>query len=114
MALTALWVGGSVARPASVGPGHLELITGSGGGTIPCSDINGLPDGSGITFRGVGNTANAFSFPIPTPVILNDKRAKVYKVFVLYKADPYVEFADFSVFDGTNKIVGPESVQLTG
>jgi hypothetical protein len=109
MALTAVWVGGCVARPMRVGPGSLEKVSG-----IDWTDINGDPLGSHITFRGVGGTTNWFHFPIPTPVILNDKRANLKKVFVFYRADTNVEFEKFFLCDGPIGIAPLQSVSLVG
>jgi hypothetical protein len=110
MALTAVWVGGSVARPGQYGPGYLELVYGH-----PWSDITGYydPFTTAIMFRGNGSTNNWFSIPISTPVILNDKRAKLKRVFVLWQADKNVEFYKVSLFDGPSKI-WEQSVSLLG
>jgi hypothetical protein len=46
-----------------------------------CGYIN---RGDGATFYGEFNTSNWFHFTIPTPVIIDNKRLKVAKIFLLY------------------------------
>jgi hypothetical protein len=113
VALTAVWVGGSVARPGEVGPQKFELVK-SGSSDIPWSDINGDPINGGVRYRGVRGTRSDFYFPISNPVILNDKRVSLTRVFVLYQAGISVEFTAYSVMDGLNQIVAPQSVSLVG
>lgn len=108
MPSTASWVHGNNAAPQFVGgisvfsPGtdqhHTEQV-----GNQPWTDIVGLPQGPGKIFRG-GPGDNFFHFTIPTPVILENVRITLERVFVLYRADPNVTVIDVSVFDGPNRV----------
>jgi hypothetical protein len=70
-----------------------EWVDGPG---VPFSDITGLHQGSGVTFRGKRNHDNWFHVAIPTPVIVpvyqpasqhynQGQRIRLEKVFVLFK-----------------------------
>lgn len=104
MALQAMWVHGCTALP--------ERTQGPSPGTGPLIDVNGVnwtaivgfPQGGGKSFRGRDNQSNWFHFCIPTPVILNDARAKLQKVFVLFNADSVVSVTDVHVWDGPRQI----------
>ncbi len=116
MALHAVWVHGNVARAQWVGDAPIMQVQdrrfdGSVGG-VPWTDIVGLPQGPRMIFRGrdlstgfggsrvVPQRTIFFHFPLPTPVIVRDQRARLLRVFVLWKADPSIALQSVNVFDG--------------
>lgn len=58
--------------------------------------------GSGL-FGGADRTKNWFHFPITTPVIVDDKRSKLTKVFVHYRLK-YSLIKKLHIFDGRTRI----------
>src|SRR5262245_30414760 len=112
MAQYSVWVHGNAARPQWVADQAtlpVEAIRTDGAkGRIPWSDIVGLPQRDGMTFRGRGRFAAAstaqppsifFHLPLPTPVAAAGKRAKLLKVFVLWKA-VNATLQELYVYDG--------------
>jgi hypothetical protein len=100
MALEARWVPGYVAQPQVVGPDYLLNIS-----NIGWSDIVGLREGFGVTFRGRGGRFNWFHFAIPTPVITRDSRVRLRQVFVLYRIDTWALIRGVLVWDGPGRRV---------
>jgi hypothetical protein len=105
----AMWVHGNTAAAQFVG-GLNFTSPGTGGHEIThvnnqnWTEIVGLPQGPGKIFRGRHQTDNYFHFCIPTPVILNDRRVRLERVFVLFSSDPDVQVRGVYVFDGMNPI----------
>jgi hypothetical protein len=69
-------------------------------GDVAWTDLFGYRVFYGIIFRGQAGNDNLFHFPIPTPVIVNNVRAKLLRVFVLFNSDPGVEVNHIVAFDG--------------
>jgi hypothetical protein len=107
--MQAMWVHGNTAVAQFVGglnftsPGTVGHETTQVGGQN-WTDIVGVPQGPGKIFRGRKGTTNFFHFCIPTPVILNDRRHRLDRVFVLYSADSEVKVTNVLVFDGPRLI----------
>jgi len=130
LALFASWVHGSVARPQWVGD-KIQQVHGDrwdeSSGPIANSDVNGLPTGSGVTYQlgasqitGIGGSltvapfdpANPFQgslkgywfhFPIPTPVIVANRRAALRRAFVLWTASDGVSPVAVHLWDGSSR-----------
>jgi hypothetical protein len=89
----AMWVHGTIVEVEY--PGNLQSWVRKGWGTH---------------FVGKPGTDNWFHIPITTPVILDDRRLQLVKIFVFYNTDipaaaaarPYI--TDVQVFDGPNKV----------
>ena len=89
----AMWVHGTIVEAEY--PGNLQSSVRKGWGTH---------------FVGKPGTENWFHIPITTPVILDDQRLQLIKVFVFYNTDipiaaaarPYI--TDVYVYDGPNKV----------
>ncbi len=115
MALEARWVPGYVAQPQVVGgggfpfPGPLLNVNG-----VPWSDVVGLREGFGVTFRGKGGSFNWFHFAIPTPVITDDARVRLQRVFVLYAIDTWALIRSVHVWDGPRRIQAIDNLANTG
>jgi hypothetical protein len=78
------------------------------------TDIVGLRQGFGLTYQG-----NIPSFPwfhamIPTPVIVNNKRTRLDRVFVLYKTTNPVAVREIHVWDGQRFIKHFDVTRGTG
>ena len=89
-------VGGGV--HGSAGP--LHQIDG-----LPCTDLVGLRGTSVSRFRLKARQPNSFSFAIPTPIIFDDARPRLSRVFLLYKIDDAARLARVSVMDGPREIL---------
>jgi hypothetical protein len=104
-----MWIHGNTAVAQFVG-GLNFTSPGTGGHEVTqvggqhWTDIVGLPQGPGKIFRGRQQTDNFFHFCIPTPVILNDRRLRLERVFVLFSSDPDVQVMRVTVFDGARAI----------
>lgn len=89
-------VGGGV--HGSAGP--LQQIDG-----LPCTDLVGLRGTSVSRFRLKARQPNSFSFSIPTPILFEDARARLNRVYVLYKLDDSARLSRLSVMDGPNEVL---------
>lgn len=79
MALFASWSPGIAFMPAEI-PSDMVQVNGIG-----WSDVLGLRQSGGATFKGMVGTSNWFHVPIATPVIISDTRAKLVRVFVMFQ-----------------------------
>lgn len=105
--LQAMWVHGNSVVPERTikaeplgTDGPLTDIPG-----VPGSGMLGFRRGWGAQFRGKHSHHNWFHFSIPTPVIHEDERANIIRVFVLYRTDVHVSLTDVHVFDGPIRLV---------
>jgi hypothetical protein len=89
----------------------------------PRSDILGLRQSGGATFKGKFGTSNWFHVPIATPVIVADTRAKLVQVFVMFRCGSATghnadtagcNVTDMHVWDGPNRIARFGSFKLFG
>jgi hypothetical protein len=130
MALYATWVHGTSVRAEWVGD-TLNNVSANrwdgSAGAVGWSNVNGLPRGWGMTFRGKraftgglgGSTVGPFHaetpfeysqkgywfhFAIPTPVIVAGNRSRLLRVFVLWETRAGVSPVAVHVFDGANRI----------
>jgi hypothetical protein len=108
MALFASWFPGTAFMPAEQPANGLQEVN-----NIRWTDVVGLRQSGGTTFRGQNGASNWFHVPIATPVIVNDVRAKLVQVFVMFQCgDPAATFAtnaganvsDVHVWDGGTRI----------
>jgi len=108
MATYASWSPGIAFMPAE-NPGNMVPTPG-----IPWTDVVGLRQSGGATFRGRVGTSNWFHVPIATPVIVAGVRARLIQVFVMFQCgDPNApdnadlagaNITDVHVWDGPNRI----------
>ena len=118
MSLTAMWVPGTAARveyperltsrppvpaPSGFPPNPPLRDIGINGAVITFSQQN---------FSGAVNS-NWFHFPIPTPVILNDTRLQLLRVFVLFHAQ-LATISRVHIWDGPNLLFELNSVGQSG
>jgi len=80
MALYASWSPGIAFMPAEF-PSDMVQVNGVG-----WSDVLGLRQSGGATFKGKVGSSNWFHVPIATPVIVADTRAKLVQVFVMFQS----------------------------
>lgn len=114
MATTAMWVHGNAFTPAEVPAGGLVNVNGVG-----WTDLIGYHQGWGVTFQGRAGHSNIFHVAIPTPVIVNNVRARLKKFFVLFNcrdaneqdgaAGKGANVTQIDIWDGANRIksLGP-------
>jgi hypothetical protein len=107
MALFASWTPGIGFMPAET-PFDTQDVNGIG-----WTGVVGLRQSGGATFRGQSGRSVWFHAPIATPVIINDVRVKLVRVFVMFQCgDPAAQIAtdagtnvtDIHVWDGPNRI----------
>jgi hypothetical protein len=110
MALFPSWSPGIAFMPAEF-PSDMVQVNGVG-----WSDVLGLRQSGGATFKGKIGTSNWFHVPIATPVIVADTRAKLVQVFVMFKCGSAAavtannanlagcNVTDVHVWDGPNRI----------
>ena len=70
--------------------------------------------GSYALFDGKPGTTNWFHYPIPTPVIVNNKRLRLDSVILQFVTDPDTYVTNVHVYDGYNKIKSFDGLALTG
>ena len=106
MLKAAVWVHGNIVQAQD--PLAFVKIAGSG--------QYGTREGWGTTF----NCKNAgwdwltwFHFPMPTPVILDDIRPQLVKVFVLYQTY-YTKVSHIHIYDGPQKVRAIDGLNLSG
>lgn len=130
MAIFAMWVDGITVVPTRVGPGNLRLVRLPTGGEVPWSDIHGLRDLRGTTFRGEPNAHQYFHFCIPTPVIVPlwddarriffDRRISFDVAFLRFETSGaridglHVLDGDTTVKNFTTRVPGQTSLSLRG
>ena len=64
----------------------------------------------GAEFVAINHHENWFHFPIPTPVIIDDARPQLVKIFVLYNARTYVKITELRVYDGQRPVKSFENL----
>lgn len=109
MARQAMWVPGYVAQVEIPGSTRLRQVNG-----VPWSDLTGLRYGFGTVFRGVGGQGNWFHFAIPSPVITDDKRVRLDRVFVLFNAEAGARVESAHIWDGPNNVRRYDGLSVTG
>jgi hypothetical protein len=103
MPMEARWVHGNAIVAETLHPA-LAHVTSANGTPLAYTDIVGLRQGFGLTYRGNTSSFNFFHAMIPTPVIVNDKRTRLDRVFVLYRTARHVAVRTIDVFDGQTPI----------
>jgi hypothetical protein len=102
------WVHGTAFMPPEFPTQGLDNVDG-----VPYTDVVGLRRGWGTFWQGKTGNANWFHVSIPTPVIIDNARVKLQRVFVMFTAgDTTVNNAnlaganitDIHVWDGVNLI----------
>ncbi|MFP3868463.1 MAG: DUF6623 family protein [Desulfobacteraceae bacterium] len=68
----------------------------------------------GTTFTGKENTTNWFHIPLTTPVIEENRRTVLVKIFVLFKTTGNAEITNIHVWDGNKKIRAFDGLHLSG
>jgi hypothetical protein len=105
----ASWIhGNAFAVPEAPGFQNLQV------GGIPWTDIVGLHRGWGQTWRGKQASRNWFHVAIPTPVIVDDTRLRLDKVFVLFNAGVSCDVTDVHVWDGPRQVQTFGTFRRTG
>jgi len=107
MAIQAMWVHGNNVVAERVGggnvssPGPFANVDG-----VPWSDVVGLRQGWGCTYRGKANQGNWFHFTLPTPCWREGVRAKLQRVFILFRLfDAEARITSVHVWDGPNRLI---------
>jgi uncharacterized protein DUF6623 len=80
-------------------PGPLTNV-----GGVPWSDVVGLPQGFGRSYRGKWGNNVWFHVAVPTPTLRNSARVRVQDVFVQYSTDAGVALAAVHVWDGPDRV----------
>ena len=106
--LYASWVHGFAVVPDQMGKPLLELVD-----RRSFTDVTGWRRGDGVFFRISGHQSLWFHVPIPTPVIVEDRRATLGRVMALFRIDNGVLDA-VQVTDGSNVIFGPNTFSVGG
>ncbi len=98
----AMWVHGTIVEaeyPENLAPVYGDGIVRRGWGTH---------------FWGKENTKNWFHIPFTNPVILDDMRPQLIKVFVLYKTEGWAKITNIHVFDGPRRVKEFNGLTLSG
>jgi hypothetical protein len=77
------------------------------------ADLTLVRRGWGTHFFGRQFTSNWFHFPIPTPVILDDTRPQLVKVFVFYQTGA-ARIINLHVYDGPRRVKAFDNLNLSG
>lgn len=86
------------------------------GNVVVAESAPGQPvrQGFGSTFRLPKGQGSWFHAPIPTPVLVEDRRATLGKVMVLFDARGTAALTAVHVFDGPNRIKKYENLSVKG
>jgi hypothetical protein len=111
MPLETYWVHGNSVVIQFPGGAGLEFSLGhrmDKVGNRPWTDIIGLHEEHGTTFRGNGGNSNTFHFWISTPTYRDGRpRGKVESVAVSYDADDNVHITEVRLADGPTHLLSP-------
>src|SRR5512144_3037752 len=102
--------------------GHSAVIELNNRGRAASEDINNIQwsallgerVGWGVIYRGQDNSNYWFHLAIPTPVIMNDRRARLIRAMVLYTTDPQLQLRSVHVWDGPNRIFTRDGLSVGG
>jgi hypothetical protein len=78
------------------------------------SDVNGHRQGFGVIFHMQANRQNWFHVPLPTPVIVEDQRATLARVMILFEFPEGASLTSVQVYDGPNLIFTSPLLNTTG
>ncbi|MEV0406084.1 hypothetical protein [Actinoallomurus sp. NPDC050550] len=104
---------------ASWVPGYSFVAQNMGTGILdprnqPFVDVNGLREGFGAHYYLKPGT-NWFHVAIPTPVIVEDRRATLGRVMVLFNVtDQFGALQAVDVWDGPNRILHRDGLSISG
>ncbi|MEV0231592.1 DUF6623 family protein [Nonomuraea sp. NPDC050786] len=73
-----------------------------------------LRQGFGVTFSLPANGGDWIHLPIPTPVIVEDRRATLDRVLILFDARETSALLAVHVWDGPNRILVREGLRIEG
>jgi Family of unknown function (DUF6623) len=115
--LFASWVPGYAAVAEWMGNPPLQFVhdaRDNGSDPIPAfSDVNGWRRAWGAFFTLKANAENWIHIPIPTPVLVEDKRATLGRVMALFRIDGGF-LRHVLVFDGPNRILDIDGLDISG
>lgn len=107
--LYASWVPGYSFVPQNMGPGALDSRN------QPFVDVNGLRQGFGAHYYLNESQDNWFHVAIPTPVIVEDRRATLGRVMVLFAVtQQFAALKEVHVWDGPNRILYRDNLSIDG
>ncbi len=92
----AMWVHGTIVEAENPGPW-----------------INISRKGWGTHFK-MANQNNWFHIPFTTPVMLDDARPRLGKIFVFYETKGDAKITNVHIYDGKTKVKAFDSLSLTG
>ena len=78
------------------------------------SDVNGERAPWGVIFHMQANRQNTYHAPLPTPVIVEDQRATLARVMVLFKFPQGAALNLVQVWDGPNQVFESTQPPTTG
>ncbi|MEU7133366.1 DUF6623 family protein [Streptomyces sp. NPDC046261] len=104
---------------ASWVPGYSVVAEGMGtpplgSGGHPFAEVNGFRQGFGVTFRLQAGSENWFHCPLPTPVLVEGRRAGISRVMILFRFPPGAELNQVNVYDGQSLISVRDGLHITG
>ncbi|MCO6008604.1 hypothetical protein NE236_26885 [Actinoallomurus purpureus] len=105
---------------ASWVPGYSFVAQNMGTATLdpknqPFVDVNGLREGFGAHYYLKPGKSNWFHVAIPTPVIVEDRRATLGRVMVLYSiTEQFGALQAVDVWDGPNRILHRDGLSIDG
>ncbi|GAA4636922.1 hypothetical protein GCM10023196_088680 [Actinoallomurus vinaceus] len=107
--LYASWVPGYSCVAQSMGPPTLAP------NNQPFVDVNGLREGFGAYYYLKEGQSNWFHIAIPTPVIVEDRRATLGRVMILFSVTAqFGALRSVHVWDGPNRILQRDGLSVDG
>ena len=115
MALETYFVHGNAIVPEQAGggnissPGPLKSVH-----DIPWTDVLGLPQGFGRSYRGKAGQSVWFHASVPTPVLRQSVRSLLQDVFILFLTGNGCAVRSVHVFDGPDRVDAFDGLNSAG
>jgi hypothetical protein len=107
------WIHGVAVKPEFVGDEYFKPVQ-YNGTKFANTELVGLPQGPGGTWRGVAGTTSWFHVALPTPSGLDGAQASLTKITVSFAADDGVSVGNVHAWDGPNKFLMLHDLDLRG
>lgn len=107
------WIHGVAVKPEFVGDEYFVPVE-YDGTKYAYTELVGLPQGPGGTWRGRAGTTSWFHVALPTPTLVDGAPVSLTKLTVAFKTEEGAFLGNVHAWDGANRIVAESGLQLQG